>query len=84
MKRLRFKLYASLGDYLPAAARNNAIELEVDDDATPLSILKTHKVPLDLAHLVLLNGIYLSPEERTKPLFKSGDTLAVWPPIAGG
>ncbi len=36
------------------------------------------------AHLVLLNGVYLTPEQREQATFKEGDTLAVWPPVAGG
>jgi molybdopterin converting factor small subunit len=37
-----------------------------------------------MSHLVLLNGVYLSLTEREKALFKDGDTLSVWPPVAGG
>ena len=84
MKRLQFKLYASLCDYLPERAENNSIDIEVDDGATPLSILEKYRVPLDRAHLILLNGVYLGAAERSRALFKSGDTLAVWPPVAGG
>jgi molybdopterin converting factor small subunit len=40
-------------------------------------------VPDGLVHLVLVNGVYLAPAERNRPL-APGDELAVWPAIAGG
>jgi molybdopterin converting factor small subunit len=33
---------------------------------------------------VLLNGVYLDTDERGTTNFSDGDTLAVWPPVAGG
>jgi len=84
MKRIRLKLYASLSDYLPPLARDCATQLEVADDATPAQIIRDFQVPERLAHLVLLNGVYLQPADRGRPLLQEGDTLAVWPPVAGG
>jgi len=40
--------------------------------------------PRELAHLVLLNGIYVAPEQRNLVSIKEGDVLAIWPPVAGG
>ena len=34
--------------------------------------------------LVLINGVFVAPQERNKPLLRDGDTLAIWPPVAGG
>lgn len=56
----------------------------MDRAETPETILDRFHVPPELSHLVLLNGIYLSPQERLRPVLKDGDTLAVWPPVAGG
>ncbi|MGV0006117.1 MAG: MoaD/ThiS family protein [Candidatus Porifericomitaceae bacterium WSBS_2022_MAG_OTU9] len=83
MKNIRFKLYAGLMDYLPPSAVDNAIQLQVGDDASPSSVLDAHQVPKKLAHLVLINGVYINPSDRDSPL-DDGDTLAVWPPVAGG
>jgi molybdopterin converting factor small subunit len=33
---------------------------------------------------VLINGVYAEPEERGSPILNDGDSLAVWPPVAGG
>lgn len=81
---INFKLYASLAEYLPANADGNKIGIELPDNATPYQVIDRFKVPRQEAHLVLLNGVYLSPDERDKPAFRDGDTLAIWPPVAGG
>ncbi len=83
-KRIRLKLYASLGSYLPPEANDRVMELQVSDDSTPAEIIDRYQIPEHLAHLVLLNGIYLNPDERARTPFREGDTLAIWPPVAGG
>ena len=82
--KVTLKLYASLQDYLPADAKNHSTEVVIGESDTPYQVLKRFKVPLKMAHLVILNGIYLYPADREKPVLKEGDVLAVWPPVAGG
>jgi molybdopterin converting factor small subunit len=82
--KIRFKLYATLSDYLPDGAVANAVEIEVPDDASPHAIIDRFHVPRRLTHLVLVNGVYADKPERDQAILKDGDTLAVWPPIAGG
>jgi sulfur-carrier protein len=82
--RITLKLYATLRKYLPEGTEWHTVRLEVGGADSPQNILDRFEVPPQLSHLVLLNGIYLPPEERNKPVLKDGDTLAVWPPVAGG
>ena len=83
--KLTLKLYASLTDYLPAAARiGNRIELEVAAHATIAQIIEPYGMPIKLVHLVLVNGVYIAPEARATRTLVEGDVLAIWPPIAGG
>ena len=83
--KLGFKLYASLTDYLPPEARRgNRVELEVPADATIAQIIEPYGLPPKLVHLVLVNGVYIPPEQRATKTFVDGDVLAIWPPIAGG
>lgn len=84
MVRITFKLYALLTEYLPSGTRNHAVPTEVDELATVTQIIERFNVPLKKVHLVLLNGVYLSPEERNTTTLNEGDTLAIWPPVAGG
>ena len=82
--RITVKLYATLGDYLPAGSRNNRVDVEVAEAAAVDAVLQPFSLPPRLTHLVLVNGVFVPPEERASTLLSEGDTLAVWPPIAGG
>ena len=82
--RITLKLFATLSDLLPPGAQANAAEVEVPDGMTPNQIIDQYRVPREMAHLVLQNGAFLSPENRDQATLEDGDTLAVWPPIAGG
>lgn len=83
--QITFKLYASLGEYLPADRRQgNELPLEVAEGATIAEVIAPFNLPTKLVHLVLVNGRYVEPADRlTRPL-QAGDVLAIWPPIAGG
>ncbi len=82
--RITLKLFASLSDYLPAGSQDNQVSLEAEDSATVADIIHRHQLPDRLVHLVLVNGVYVAPAERSIRHLKAGDQLAVWPPIAGG
>ncbi len=83
--QITFKLYASLGEYLPAdRRRGNEMALEVPEGATVLGVIEPFNLPMKLVHLVLLNGRYIAPEQRATQVLVEGDVLAIWPPIAGG
>jgi sulfur-carrier protein len=81
---ITLKLYAGLSQYLPENSEKHAIQINISPSETAFSILEKFNVPKESAHLVLLNGVYIEPEERDKTNFKEGDTLAAWPPVAGG
>lgn len=82
--RITLKLFATLAEYLPPNALANTIEIEVPVAATPFAVLDLYRVPRERAHLVLVNGVYVPPAKRNEMLFREGDALAVWPPVAGG
>lgn len=83
--KVTFKLYASLTDHLPEAARRgNRVELEVPDGTTIGQLIEPYRLPPKLVHLVLVNGVYIQPEQRAGHALVEGDVLAIWPPIAGG
>ncbi len=81
---IKLKLYASLAEYLPPIKKRHSVEIQISFDDTPHQVLERFNVPRKMAHLVLLNGVYLEPAERDRAVFKNGDVLAVWPPVAGG
>ena len=82
--KVQLKLFATLTDYLPQPAANNAADLDLPDGVTVGGLVDELKLPAKLVHLVLVNGNYVEPALRdTRPLI-DGDVLAIWPPIAGG
>jgi sulfur carrier protein ThiS len=82
---ITFKLYASLTQYLPSEARDgNRLALEVRDGAPIAEVVEPFGLPPKLVHLVLVNGVFVPPEQRLSRTLNDGDVLAIWPPIAGG
>ena len=82
--KITFKLYASLSKYLPDNTIDNKVDIEIGPEMSVYDILESHGIPRESVHLVLKNGIYIHPHERGAALFVDGDTLALWPPVAGG
>ena len=82
--KITLKLYASLGSFLPPGAERNAIELDVNNGATIAEVLAQQQVPRETCHLMLVNGNFAPPAAADGKQLAEGDTLAVWPPVAGG
>jgi len=83
--QITFKLYASLGAYLPLEHRiGNQMALDVAEGATIAQVIEPFALPMKMVHLVLINGTFIPPEARATRALVEGDVLAIWPPIAGG
>lgn len=83
--KITFKLFAQLQDYLPAEARKtNALTLELEDGSNISDVIERFNLPPRLVHLVLLDGAHVIPAERRERVLNDGNTLAIWPPVAGG
>ncbi|MCX7150840.1 MAG: MoaD/ThiS family protein [Rhodocyclales bacterium] len=83
--RITFKLFAQLQDYLPAEAKKtNAFALEIADGCSVAQVIERFNLPPKLVHLVLLDGAFVLPGERDGRILRDGETLAIWPPVAGG
>ena len=78
------KLFATLGKYLPPNAAHNEAQMDVAAGTSVSQLLRQLHLPLELTHLVMINGIYIDPSDREHTTFSPGDELAVFPPIAGG
>lgn len=83
--KITLKLFATLADYLPMAARSrNAVELDLDAGTTVAQLIARQKLPPRLCHLVLIDGVFVPPAVRATRVLNERETLAIWPPIAGG
>jgi len=82
--KIRVKLYATLGKYLPEGAIRNEADMEVAEGTRVAELIERLELPLEYCHLVLVNGVYLAPGERADAALSEGDALAIWPPVAGG
>ena len=83
--QINFKLFALLQDYLPAEAkRTNSLSIEVAETTTVMDVIARFSLPLKMVHLVLIDGHFVAPDERATRTFKEGETLSIWPPVAGG
>jgi len=83
--KITLKLFATLTDYLPPESRyTNVVELELAPGTRIGQVIEQYRLPDQLVHLVLVNGTYIAPEQRTIQALNEGDVLAIWPPIAGG
>ena len=81
---ITLKLYASLGAFLPPGSARNAIDLDVANGATIGDVLLQQNVPRENCHLILVNGTFAPPASADAKQLNEGDSLAVWPPVAGG
>ena len=83
--KVTFKLFATLQDYLPSEAKKtNALTLELAEETTVAQIIERFSLPQKLVHLVLIDGTFVPPAERAGRTMRDGETLAIWPPVAGG
>lgn len=82
--KITLKLYASLKPYLPTGTPRNEAEVELPRGTTVQSAIDGLGMPEGSYKLVLVNGLFVVPEERATQVFAEGDALAIWPPVAGG
>jgi molybdopterin converting factor small subunit len=78
--KLEVALFATLSQYLPPGAQNRRAVIEVKDGATVREVLNQLGVPAEFPNILLVNG--RQAQENT--VLKDGETLSVFPPLAGG
>lgn len=83
--QITLKLFASLANYLPPNKKSNIeADIEIADGSAIGDVINLYKIPSKSAHLVMVNGVYIKPEERDQYALRPGDALAICPPVAGG
>jgi len=78
--KVEIALYATLSQYLPPGAENRKAVIDVGDGATAREIMTLLGIPQDYPNILLVNGKQAHPQT----VLKDGETLAIFPPLAGG
>lgn len=73
-----------LEDLLPPGSVDHTMDLELPAAATARQIIEQMKIPPALAHLVMVDGSHLTPAEIDHRPLHEGETVSIFPPIAGG
>ena len=81
---ITLKLLALLTDYLPQPRQGHQVLLDLPAGTTIHDVVLRMRLPEKLVHLVLVDGVYIDPEQRGTRVLRDGETLAIWPPVAGG
>lgn len=82
--KICLKCFASLSHHLPAHAQRNAAEVDVEDGMNVNQVIDYFHIDREEAYLVILNGVFVCTQDRDTTCLKAGDTLALWPEVAGG
>jgi sulfur-carrier protein len=78
--KIEIALYATLSRYLPTGAQNRKAVIDVPDGASVREVMTQLDIPRDLPNILLVNG----RQAREDTVLKDGETLSVFPPLAGG
>ncbi len=82
--KIRLRTAGILHKYLPPGAVGNAVELDLEDGATPIDVMRKLGMPAGASYLVTLNGVSVPRAEREKRALSENDDLAIMPPLRGG
>jgi sulfur carrier protein ThiS len=83
--KISLKLFASLAVHLPVEVRaSHRLELEVDPGTTVDEVIRRQGIPPGSCAMVLVDGHWIAPADRSIRALAEGEVLAIWPPVAGG
>ncbi|MHC4534257.1 MAG: MoaD/ThiS family protein [Planctomycetota bacterium] len=80
MMNIQIRLFAALAKFLPEEAMGKQTSLSVPEKITIRSVLEQLDIPTKMAKLIMVNGVH----RRLDYVLQAGDSLSVFPPIAGG
>ena len=83
--KVEVRLFAGLRERLPGALRGRAT-VELPEDASLQDLLDELAIEPRMAQMVLVNGAQAprDPAARAARRLAAGDSVAVFPPVAGG
>ena len=82
--KINIELYASLMSLLPPGPGRFRREINLDADSSVQQVIDQFRISDEQAHLVLVNGHFVNADDRSSTTLNAGDTVSIWPPVAGG
>jgi sulfur carrier protein ThiS len=82
--QINIEFYASLMQYLPPGKSRFRREVRVEDGLRLDRLIEQFRIPAEMAHIVLVNGRFVNPEDRAERELVGADVVSIWPPVAGG
>ncbi len=82
--KIRLRTAGILRKYLPPGAQASAAELDLEEGATPMDVIRKLGMPEEASYLVTLNGSAVPTAEREIRTLSPDDDLAIMPPLRGG
>ncbi len=77
---VKVQLFATLRDYCPNGARNEPFAVELGEGSTLRHLLNKLQLPEQIPKILLVNGRHSKEQEE----LHEGDTVGIFPPMAGG
>jgi len=77
--QIKIQLFATLQSYLVQGSKGTQV-LNVPEGASVLQVLNQLKIPKEIPKIILINGL----QKKVEDVLREGDTVSVFPPIAGG
>lgn len=77
--KITIKLFAILQSYLAESTKGTCM-LDFPDGISVLQVLNHLGIPKEIPKIILINGM----QRKAEDTLREGDTLSVFPPIAGG
>jgi sulfur carrier protein ThiS len=68
----------------PGLSAPGGAQLDLAEGTTIQAVIERFSLPQEFCKLVLVDGRYIPPAERANRVLRDGETLSIWPPIAGG
>ena len=83
--QIELKLFMRFKEFLPEGGENGIAQYEIKDGSTFKDLLNDIGMPIEEDKIIVINGIsHKQGEEANALLLKENDTVAIFPPIAGG
>lgn len=80
--KIEVKLFATLRQHLPPGSAGGKTTIEVEDGFTVAGLIQKFGIDPALAQLVLVNGMDVGRDQDR--VLQDGDTVSIFPPVAGG